>query len=206
DRRVIITEGDFYINMALLDMIENQLEFPTDSGKRTLSVYNTTTYLGVLNVNQAVSPINQLLLALRYYATGSDQLSVADYTRVSKSNSLKNRPPNLLGGDVMQNDSGIGKDGLEAAMTAQYLIIVFKEQDLKRAYMEIQFCSLMQDIHIRTRNVVERLFGSWKRRFPVLAVGINVKLDNAFPIIVATAVLHNILRRAGNPHRPKEFG
>ncbi|KAJ9583758.1 hypothetical protein L9F63_021900, partial [Diploptera punctata] len=52
--------------LSVLDMIENQLEFPTDR-------------------NQAVSPINQLLLALRYYATGSDQLSVADYTGVSKS-------------------------------------------------------------------------------------------------------------------------
>ncbi|KAJ9586179.1 hypothetical protein L9F63_016111 [Diploptera punctata] len=56
---------------------------------------------------------------------------------------------------------------------------------------------LMPPLVAPASNVVERLFGSWKRRFPVLAVGINVKLDNAFPIIVATAVLHNILRRAG---------
>ncbi|VEN54273.1 unnamed protein product [Callosobruchus maculatus] len=44
----------------------------------------------------------------------------------------------------------------------------------------------------RTRNPVERQYGVWKRRFPILAVGIRVKLATALNIIVATAVLHNI--------------
>lgn len=57
---------------------------------------------------------------------------------------------------------------------------------------------------IRTRNPVERVFGVWKRRFPVLAVGIRTKLDNAMPIIVATAVLFNILRRKGEPNAPDD--
>jgi hypothetical protein len=46
--------------------------------------------------------------------------------------------------------------------------------------------------HIRTRNCVERLFGTWKRRFPVLAYGVRLKLDTALVVIVATAVLHNM--------------
>jgi hypothetical protein len=45
--------------------------------------------------------------------------------------------------------------------------------------------------HIRTRNYVERLFGTWKRRFPVLACGIRLKLDTAL-VIVPTPVLHNM--------------
>lgn len=45
---------------------------------------------------------------------------------------------------------------------------------------------------IRTRNTVERSYGVWKRRFPVLATGINVKITSSQSIIVATAVLHNI--------------
>lgn len=46
--------------------------------------------------------------------------------------------------------------------------------------------------HIRTRNCVERMFGVWKRRFPVLSVGLRTKLQTTLTIIVATAVLHNI--------------
>jgi len=45
---------------------------------------------------------------------------------------------------------------------------------------------------IRTRNTVERSYGVWKRRFPVLATDINVKVSSYQSIIVATAVLHNI--------------
>lgn len=47
--------------------------------------------------------------------------------------------------------------------------------------------------HIRTRTVVERTFGIWKRRFPILCVGIRCKLALAQKIIIATAVLQNII-------------
>ncbi|XP_008185493.1 putative nuclease HARBI1 [Acyrthosiphon pisum] len=56
---------------------------------------------------------------------------------------------------------------------------------------------LYNESQIRTRNPVERTFGVWKRRFPALALGLRVKLKNILPIITATAVLHNIARRAG---------
>lgn len=45
---------------------------------------------------------------------------------------------------------------------------------------------------IRTRNVVERSYGVWKRRFPCISMGLRVKIDTALNIIVATAILHNI--------------
>lgn len=35
---------------------------------------------------------------------------------------------------------------------------------------------LYQESQIRTRNVIERAFGIWKRRFPILSKGINVNL------------------------------
>ena len=63
---------------------------------------------------------------------------------------------------------------------------------------------LFNESQIRTRNVVERLFGVWKRRFPVLVLGIRMKLDKAIAIVVATAVLHNILRRAGEQVPPDD--
>lgn len=49
----------------------------------------------------------------------------------------------------------------------------------------------------RTRNPVERSYGVWKRRFPILAKGINVHVKFVQSIIVATAVLHNIALHFG---------
>lgn len=46
---------------------------------------------------------------------------------------------------------------------------------------------------IHTRNPVERSYGVWKRRFPILSVGINLRNRvTVQSVIVATAVLHNI--------------
>ncbi|XP_011876292.1 PREDICTED: putative nuclease HARBI1 [Vollenhovia emeryi] len=60
--------------------------------------------------------------------------------------------------------------------------------------------NLYNNAHIRTRNIVERVFGVWKRRFPVLSLGMRVKMETVQDIIVATAVLHNIARN----HNEKE--
>ncbi|KAJ8914054.1 hypothetical protein NQ315_017573 [Exocentrus adspersus] len=46
--------------------------------------------------------------------------------------------------------------------------------------------------HISTRSVVERTFDIWKRRFPILSLGIRTKIPFAQKIITATAVLQNI--------------
>ncbi|KAK9738190.1 DDE superfamily endonuclease [Popillia japonica] len=51
---------------------------------------------------------------------------------------------------------------------------------------------LYNESQIRTRNPIERTFGIWKRRFPVLALGIRSKLCKVEAIVVATAVLHNM--------------
>jgi hypothetical protein len=53
---------------------------------------------------------------------------------------------------------------------------------------------------ISTRNTVERQYGVWKRRFPVLDLGIRSPyMLNIQAIITATAVLHNIALNHGNP-------
>ncbi|KAJ8959623.1 hypothetical protein NQ318_021809 [Aromia moschata] len=45
---------------------------------------------------------------------------------------------------------------------------------------------------LRTRNVVERQYGVWKHRFPILKYGMRLKLNTTMVVIVATVVLHNI--------------
>lgn len=51
---------------------------------------------------------------------------------------------------------------------------------------------LYNESHIRTRNVIERSFGVWKRRFPVLSIGMRCKLPLVQDVIIATAILHNL--------------
>ncbi|CAH1974756.1 unnamed protein product [Acanthoscelides obtectus] len=46
--------------------------------------------------------------------------------------------------------------------------------------------------HIATRNTVEQQYGVLKRRFPVLATGLRLKLENSINVILACSVLHNI--------------
>ncbi|CAI6344057.1 unnamed protein product [Macrosiphum euphorbiae] len=46
--------------------------------------------------------------------------------------------------------------------------------------------------HIKTRNIVERVFGVWKRKFPCLRRGLANSPNTIISIIVACAVLYNI--------------
>ncbi|KAG5864224.1 hypothetical protein JTB14_035283 [Gonioctena quinquepunctata] len=62
--------------------------------------------------------------------------------------------------------------------------------------------TLYNESHIRTRNTVERTIGNWKRRFPVLAYGLCIRLDTVLAIIPATAVLHNIAKDMHEPEPP----
>ncbi|KAL6421586.1 hypothetical protein ACFW04_014315 [Cataglyphis niger] len=58
------------------------------------------------------------------------------------------------------------------------------------------FMTPLQNPRTRAKHV----FGIWKRRFPILALGSRFqKVDKVLPIIVATAVLYNIAQRAGDP-------
>lgn len=66
------------------------------------------------------------------------------------------------------------------------LIVPEKNKTLTEAEL------LYNSRHLKTRNAVERGFGVWKSRFRIL-FKINTKVETAKDIIVATAVLHNIL-------------
>ncbi|KAJ2940972.1 hypothetical protein O0L34_g10235 [Tuta absoluta] len=58
-------------------------------------------------------------------------------------------------------------------------------------------------VQSRTRNIVERSFGMWKRRFPCLRRGLGNKLSTVSNIIMACAVLFNIGLQA-NDDTPTE--
>ncbi|CAG5000458.1 unnamed protein product [Parnassius apollo] len=60
------------------------------------------------------------------------------------------------------------------------------------------------EAHIKTRNVIERTFGVWKRRFPVVALTLRLSLPKVQATIIATAVLHNICRNHNLEEVPSE--
>lgn len=63
--------------------------------------------------------------------------------------------------------------------------------------------NMYQNAHIATRNVIERLYGQWKKRFPVLWIGMRFrKLETVMSVIVATAVLHNLCKMHGDTASP----
>ncbi|CAF4890821.1 unnamed protein product [Pieris macdunnoughi] len=60
------------------------------------------------------------------------------------------------------------------------------------------------EAHIKTRNTIERTFGIWKRRFPIVALTMRLSLPNAQAVIIATSVLHNICRNYSLEELPAE--
>ncbi|XP_036150400.1 putative nuclease HARBI1 [Monomorium pharaonis] len=266
--------------LSVLETIENQLEFRTDK-------------------NNCVSPINQLLCALRFYATGCYQTTAADLCGFSTSTAHrivhrvscaiaslrplhvlfpetpsqirktqmefynKARFPRVIGAidcthvkfikspgggnaEVFRNRKGYFSLNVQAICNAnlEFTDIVarwpgsthdshiFNNCYRKAMYQQRRYgnavlvgdggyactsymmtpldqCNtaaehLYNESQIRTRNSIERLFGVWKRRFPVMALGLRVSVKNSFPIIIATVVLHNIARRAGEDVPPDD--
>ncbi|XP_046406575.1 putative nuclease HARBI1 [Ischnura elegans] len=53
--------------------------------------------------------------------------------------------------------------------------------------------------HIRTRSIIERTFGVWKRRFPCLSMKLRTKRQTSLKVILACAVLHNVAVRYNAP-------
>ncbi|PSN31369.1 putative nuclease HARBI1 [Blattella germanica] len=51
--------------------------------------------------------------------------------------------------------------------------------------------------HVKTRNIVERSFGAWKRKFSCLPKKLNIKHKTTTRIIAVCAVLHSVALRYG---------
>ncbi|KAJ8909910.1 hypothetical protein NQ315_014917 [Exocentrus adspersus] len=262
--------------LNLLAEIEDDLEFNND-------------------LNNSISPMNQLLTCLRYYASAGHLISVADAMgmHVSTTSRIIPRVSNALcrlarnyikmpaqaemihvqhqfhqmasfprvigcldgthikiqspGGEdveVFRNRKGYFSINTQAVCSSNLKILdlvarwpgsthdatIFMNSRLRARFENNEFpnCLLLGDSgypvktylltplgnpttrveqlynesHIRTRNCIERVFGVWKRRFPVLAYGLRLKLQTALQIIVAAAVLHNIARENNEPEPP----
>ena len=57
----------------------------------------------------------------------------------------------------------------------------------------------LNSAHCRTRSMVGRMLGVWKRRFACLQILLRRKLNTKLTIIIATAVLHNFAANMNEP-------
>lgn len=108
--------------------------------------------------------------------------SVHDQTIFRNSNVRAQFEAGQYGNYILVGDSGYAN--------TTYLATPFTENN-----PEIAHNARMQAYQvaiIRTRNVVERQYGLLKRRFPVLAYGIRLKIETAMKIVTACAIIHNI--------------
>lgn len=269
--------------VTTLDSYEFQLRFRLDKASVLELLFEIHPYLRVTGArNHGISPLQQLLLALRFYALGTMLLSVADFMGVSKSSACRivrdisyaiarlynkyiymrtntdldfyniARFPRVLGvldcthvriqspcsqiGEEFRNRKGYFSLNTQAVCDANLLFMnvvarwpgsahdatIFNNSELQaqcenaafgnkcllgdsayplRSYLltpllnpETRGQQLYNEAHIRTRNCIERCFGVWKRRFPVVALVMRLSLVRANAVIIATAVLHNICR------------
>ena len=81
----------------------------------------------------------------------------------------------------LENDHLIGDSGY--VCTRYLLTSVLHEQNEAETRYNVA--------HRRARNVVERTFGVWKKRFPCFTYTLRTKLETTQLIILATAILHN---------------
>ncbi|CAG4999783.1 unnamed protein product [Parnassius apollo] len=158
--------------------------------------------------NYGVSPLHQLLLTLRFYALGTMLISVADFVGVSKS---------TAGRIVRDTSSAI------AQLYDKYIYVHRRSADkfyriagfprvlgaIDGTHIRIQspFSEAehrYNEAHIKTRNTIERAFGVWKRRFPVVALTLRLSIPNMQAVIIATTVLHNICRNHNLTEIPSE--
>jgi hypothetical protein len=253
--------------LHVLTLIEHELEYPT-------------------NINESLSPINQLLTTLRLYASAGHLQLVADFMGIHLSTAsrcvakvsaaLARLAPNFikmpqtdqeraevqndffeiarfprvlgaidcthiriqsLGGrdaEIFRNRKGYFSINVQTICNAKLEILdivarwpgsshdstIFNNSRIRARFENNEFDNhillgdggypirsyfltplaaprnrgqqLYNESHIRTRNTVERSYGNWKRRFPVLAYGMRLKQNTILSIIVATAVLQNI--------------
>ncbi|XP_068899831.1 putative nuclease HARBI1 isoform X2 [Tenebrio molitor] len=249
----------------------------------------STLSVNLEKINQCISPLNQLLTMLRYFATGSHIDSVADYMGMDSTTAGRiihkvsravaslyrrfikfpsteeekgvtkedffraARFPNVVGAldcthikikspggedaEIYRNRKDFFSINVQAIcdsdnnfldVVARWLgsshdSTIFNNSNIKARFDagEMKNCILLgisfkkisvvnpltppeqlyNEAHIRTRMKIECTFGIVKRRFPVLAYGCRLKLKNVLPVVIATAVLHNIAR-ANNEDEP----
>ncbi|KAL1448360.1 hypothetical protein WDU94_005508 [Cyamophila willieti] len=164
--------------------------------------------------NNSISPITQLLLSLRFYAIGNFLITSGDFCGVSKSSACKivrkvshaiaNLAPQFI--RMPETEDQIRGAQVEFYKRARLPRII---GPIDCTHVKIESPGEAHQLYnvslIRIRNPVERSYGVWKRRFPVLKHGMRLKLETCQAVTIATAVLHNIAIDENSALPPNEI-
>lgn len=129
-----------------------------------------------------------------YFSLNVQSISSADL----KFLDIVARFPGSVHDQTIFNSSTV-KEELESGMYGNDSIVVadggyantkFIATPLRNPITPIE--NLYNESIIRTRNPVERQYGVWKKRFPILSLGMRMGQKKTQSVIIACAVLHNI--------------
>ncbi|KAJ8929983.1 hypothetical protein NQ314_017271 [Rhamnusium bicolor] len=175
------------------DEFQNRYRFSKDSVRHIILPMIQNQLMKTNNRGLPIPPLIQLLVCLRFFATGNIQVAAGPHMEIL---------------DIVVRHPGSTHDS-----------VIFDRSSLRVRFEQHQLLGLLlgdngypcrpylltpviqpgninenryNTAHIRTRNIVERVFGVWKRRFPCLRRILSTKLQTSTTIICACAVLHNI--------------
>ncbi|KAJ8305567.1 hypothetical protein KUTeg_016163 [Tegillarca granosa] len=146
--------------------------------------------------SRALTVEEQVLLALRFYASGNFLQVIGD--TMGKFTNISAQWPGS------SHDSHIFRSSQARTYMEQHggfdrgIILGDAGYPCKPFLMTPYRCAdtpqkqLFNNRHCKTRCMIERAFGVWKRRFHVLHSEIRMKPTKVCKIIIACAVLHNI--------------
>lgn len=141
-------------------------------GGRNAEVFRNRKGFFSINVQAVCGPNNQIFDVVARWPDSSHDANIFENSRLRMR--FEN---NEMGDGLLLGDSGYP--------ARQYLITPLNNPNTAGE-------NLFQEAQIRTRNVIDRTFGIWKRRFPVLSVGLRCHVDLTQEIIVATAIFQNM--------------
>ncbi|KAJ8970895.1 hypothetical protein NQ314_000982 [Rhamnusium bicolor] len=130
------------------------------------------------NENTALTPVEMVLVTLSFLAIGSILQIIGDFNGIDKSTASR------VISKVIRIIAQLGNQFINMPSTAEEL------QKVKQGFYAIS--------HKDTKPN-QKIFGVFKRRFPVLALGIRLDVNKVEAIVVACAVLHNIACQVGEP-------
>lgn len=154
--------------IGLIDGTHVQIEKPSNSSSE---LYRNRK--GVFSINVQIMmdcDFNIRDIVCRWYGSAHD-------SRIFNNSRLKERMEQLQEGMWLLGDSGYP--------CLPYLLTPYLSPSNRSQ-------EAFNVSHKSTRNLIERGFGIWKRRFPAIKYVLRTKLYNCPSIIVACAVLHNI--------------
>ncbi|GFR14643.1 nuclease HARBI1 [Trichonephila clavata] len=134
--------------------------------------------------NHALTAAEKVLAAIRFFAFGNRQINVGDLHSISQPSTSRAIT------DVAR---------AFAELRPQYIYLPQTEDQRMQDFSKSNdIATKYNAAHARARNVIERQYGVWKKRFSCIDTPFRCSLETAQTAIVATAVLHNLALSLGD--------